>query len=243
MQNSIIVRQVKRILQHPIWNPTCFYDDLSKRTRIHHYHKTLHTFLNEIGNDHRSEILDLGCGNRKLPGKTLGLDIMAYPMVSVVGDGQFLPFKTNTFSGVVLQEVLEHISDLQQVLKEVYRVLKPDGKVYIEVPLVYPIHTTADFWRFTPMGLDFLCRHYFQPHSKGLVMGGGSAVGVVVRTYFAIALSRGQKGFGYNLGWLVGGLLTWWFKYLDDWLRLRDAPLMEKLAAGHYWIGEKPNAN
>lgn len=229
---------VKRVLNQPLFRPTRFYSDWSGKTGITHYHKILHDFLTQ-GEGQPFLILDLGCGNRRLPGRTVGLDIAFYAGVDVLGDAHTLPFKSEVFDRVVIQEVLEHVRDPERVLAEIWRVLKPGGKVYVEVPLIYPIHDKVDFWRFTPMGLDSLCQRYFLHQSSGVVMGGGSAVSVVVRTYFALVFSRGQEGTLYNLGWLMGGLLTFWLKYVDEKLKLQKAPLMERLAAGHCWIGEK----
>jgi ubiquinone/menaquinone biosynthesis C-methylase UbiE len=45
-----------------------------------------------------------------------------------------LPFANNTFYGVILSEILEHIEDDVAGLIEVYRVLKPGGVVAITVP-------------------------------------------------------------------------------------------------------------
>lgn len=45
-----------------------------------------------------------------------------------------LPYPDNTFDGVILSEILEHIDDDVAGLKEVYRVLKPGGVVAITVP-------------------------------------------------------------------------------------------------------------
>jgi ubiquinone/menaquinone biosynthesis C-methylase UbiE len=45
-----------------------------------------------------------------------------------------LPYADNTFDGVILSEILEHIDDDVTGLKEVLRVLKPGGVVAITVP-------------------------------------------------------------------------------------------------------------
>ncbi len=45
-----------------------------------------------------------------------------------------LPYANHTFDAVILSEVLEHLDDDVNALKEVYRVLKPDGVVVITVP-------------------------------------------------------------------------------------------------------------
>lgn len=46
-----------------------------------------------------------------------------------------LPFEDNFFNEVYCYEVLEHVEDLDKVLKEIKRVLKSKGKLNITVPL------------------------------------------------------------------------------------------------------------
>lgn len=45
-----------------------------------------------------------------------------------------LPYADNTFDGVILSEVLEHVENDVDALREAYRVLKPGGVVAITVP-------------------------------------------------------------------------------------------------------------
>lgn len=95
-------------------------------------------------------VLDLGCGdghfasiafNKPL---TVGLDPWSTPLreaagrqvyrLTVQGSGARLPFEDATFSSAVSNSVLEHIPDLQPVLVELQRVLKPGGVFVFCVP-------------------------------------------------------------------------------------------------------------
>jgi ubiquinone/menaquinone biosynthesis C-methylase UbiE len=52
----------------------------------------------------------------------------------VEGNIYSLPFPDNHFHGIILSEILEHLEDDVRGLKEVWRVLKPNGTVVITVP-------------------------------------------------------------------------------------------------------------
>jgi SAM-dependent methyltransferase len=62
-------------------------------------------------------------------------DSMASP---TNGDALALPFPDDTFDHVIASEVLEHVSDDQQALDEVVRVLKPGGTLAATVPAWLP---------------------------------------------------------------------------------------------------------
>jgi len=52
----------------------------------------------------------------------------------VVADGIRLPFKSGTFSHAISSEVLEHLSDDRQAIKEIARVMKPSGHFIVTFP-------------------------------------------------------------------------------------------------------------
>jgi SAM-dependent methyltransferase len=54
------------------------------------------------------------------------------------GDALQLPFPSNTFDRIIASEVLEHVSDDQVALNEIYRVLKPGGTLAATVPSWLP---------------------------------------------------------------------------------------------------------
>jgi len=54
------------------------------------------------------------------------------------GDALALPFADDTFDHIIASEVLEHVSDDQQSLHELYRVLKPGGTLAATVPAWLP---------------------------------------------------------------------------------------------------------
>ncbi len=58
--------------------------------------------------------------------------------VTANGDALALPFPDDTFDRIIASEVLEHVSDDQVALEEVFRVLKPGGTLAATVPAWLP---------------------------------------------------------------------------------------------------------
>jgi SAM-dependent methyltransferase len=52
----------------------------------------------------------------------------------VVAAGEQLPYPEDSFDCVVCMDVLEHVADAERVLREIWRVLQPGGKVLTTVP-------------------------------------------------------------------------------------------------------------
>jgi hypothetical protein len=60
---------------------------------------------------------------------------------------------------VLSTQVLEHVAEPSAVAAELYRVLVPEGRLYMTVPLVWELHEQPfDFYRYTPSGLEHLLR-------------------------------------------------------------------------------------
>ncbi len=66
-----------------------------------------------------------------------------YPDLSAyfcVGKAESLPFRNGFFDLIVSSAVLEHVGDIEEAIREMHRVLKPDGKIYHEIPnYLFPV--------------------------------------------------------------------------------------------------------
>ncbi len=71
----------------------------------------------------------------------------------IVGDVHQLPFAENSRDALLCLAVLEHVENPIQAMSELFRVLKPGGKLLIYVPFLYYYHAEkgyyGDYWRFT----------------------------------------------------------------------------------------------
>ncbi len=79
--------------------------------------------------------LNLGCGKKIIPG-WVNVDIQKGAGVDKSFDFNTFPypFTDNTFSLVLLDNVLEHLDFPKKVLDEIHRISIPNGRVIIKVP-------------------------------------------------------------------------------------------------------------
>lgn len=68
------------------------------------------------------------------------------PLAKVKMDIHAIPFPENTFDVVLCNHVLEHVRDDIQAMREIHRVLKPNGFAILQVPFFNPVgdHTFSD---------------------------------------------------------------------------------------------------
>ena len=72
-----------------------------------------------------------------------------------------MPLQSNSFDGVWIQAVLEHVVEPSKVVSEIYRVLKTHGIVYAETPFMQQVHEGAyDFTRYTVLGHRYLFKDF-----------------------------------------------------------------------------------
>ena len=97
-------------------------------------------------------------------------------------DVQDLQFENDSFNAVVCWSVLEHVPDPQQAIAEMYRVLRPGGLIWVQLPFLFPYHADPhDYWRVTPSGLRQWMRS-FEEVSCACDFWGGTRI--VAATYF-----------------------------------------------------------
>ena len=87
------------------------------------------------------KILDVGCGLRNIyyP-NVVNYEICSYDTTDVVGVGESLPFKDNSFDLVISSAVLERVIDPFKCSKEIQRVTAIGGKIWCAVPFLQPYH-------------------------------------------------------------------------------------------------------
>lgn len=104
------------------------------------------------------------------------------PSIDNHDDIQALSFPDSTFDAIVCWSVLEHVPDPHQAIREMYRVLQPGGIIWVQLPFLYPYHSSPhDYWRVTPSGLRMWMKD-FEERSCGCNYWAGTSL--VAATYF-----------------------------------------------------------
>ena len=123
-----------------------------------------------VGND--QELLDIGCGVGSFLSEykeqlAVGVDISQDAILwcknnglyGAVADGRCLPFSSKSFGLVRSKEVLEHILDPMEMVREMKRVLCADGLLVCHVP--------TQFSMLYPLGANFFDDYtHIRPFSK-----------------------------------------------------------------------------
>lgn len=188
----------------------------------------------------RGRLLDVGCGNSPFrhlldPAATQyqGVDVAEAKAFgyqnpdTVYYDGHTLPFPDASFDAVLCTEVVEHIPDPAETIREMHRVLKPGGLLLITIPWSARFHYQPhDYHRYTP---SMLARHFaafpgaeIKPRGTDLSAIASKVVVACVRNVLALK----PRDFG--------GVLAWPFRLL---IAVLATPLLLlALALGHAGI-------
>ena len=93
--------------------------------------------------------IDLGVGESK----------WNYANLDYIAPLDKMPIESHTFDAVLCTQVLEHLEWPRESVREMFRVLKPGGRLFITVPMAQGEHQTPyDFFRYTSFGLRSICQ-------------------------------------------------------------------------------------
>jgi SAM-dependent methyltransferase/uncharacterized protein YbaR (Trm112 family) len=183
-----------------------------------------------------SIILNIGSGHEQSfeQDNFVNFDIYPHWNTNVAGDAHYLPFLDNSVDIVWLCAVLEHIQNPFMVMEEVYRVLKPAGKVLISVPFIQYLHASPhDYFRYTKYGLRSICLKFKEIESGASYTGPMGTllqlITVFPHIFFKNKLLKNFSSFLFS--WLFSPLLL-----LD---LLSNKKNNEIITGGICYLGEK----
>lgn len=159
-----------------------------------------------------ARILDIGCGDAGVPiafahagARATGLEPgfasllrgriraeehrVRVPLVRGVAEA--LPFPDRSRDLVILDNVLEHVTDRDRTLAEIHRILRPDGLLYMVTPKPFAPMSLASDPHYSTPGLVLLPRRWQERIVEWRVGPGAYDVGTIpTRRWVAWALRR-----------------------------------------------------
>jgi len=127
----------------------------------------------------KGKVLEIGCGNLNYKQyikfkdyKTL--DVNSKIRVDFYEDIHKTTLSSNSFDTILMVEVLEHLYNPFEAVKQIHRVLKQGGYVIATTPFIYPYHGEPhDYFRYTKYGLKEIFKNFSETKifSYGNVFG------------------------------------------------------------------------
>lgn len=116
-------------------------------------------------------VLDCGAGLRQdYYSNVINFEIVNYFSTDVLGVGEVLPFRDETFDMVVSVAVLEHVKDPFRCAKEIMRVLKKGGTLFSAIPFLQPYHGYPHhYYNMTHQGHENLYKDYLDEYGLEVI--------------------------------------------------------------------------
>ena len=148
----------------------------------------------------QERVLDIGCGDAGVPiafaaagARAAGLEPGSQNLrrglvraadhgvavALVEGVAEALPFPDGSRTLVILDNVLEHVRDREQTLKEIHRVLPPEGILYLVTPKPFSLFNLASDPHYSTPGLVLLPRRWQEAVIERRVGPGAYDVGTI----------------------------------------------------------------
>lgn len=128
MTSSAAGLNQRQIIHREVWNAK-----KALRLLYRDYHRQL------FENCPQGAVLDIGGGTahvKEFRSDVIAADILHFPGIDVVADAHRLPFSDGFFSGVIMLDVLHHLEQPVEFLKEASRVLRPGGRLAMIEPAI-----------------------------------------------------------------------------------------------------------
>ncbi|AZO55834.1 MULTISPECIES: class I SAM-dependent methyltransferase [unclassified Mesorhizobium] len=141
----------------------CLPDDLAKMAGVVptdsiSQHDYIDLIKEKIEKNGDKLFLDAGAGFRPAYyGNVVNLEIVPYATTDVLAVLEKIPFQDESFDYVISNAVLEHVRDPFAAAREMTRVLKPGGEMFVHVPFLQPYHGYPHhYYNMTKDGLQSL---------------------------------------------------------------------------------------
>ena len=176
-------------------------------------------------------LVDLGCGSagfqRFFDGRVSSYVRLDYPAtqhsmgygeanMDVAADVRAIPIQTDGVDSALLLDVLEHVFQVEEVLQDISRILRPGGTLLLTAPFIYPVHGKPyDFHRFSFYALERYLGRYDLEIVEPSVMGGYGTVLATLINLFVYRAFWGPRRLLHLVGLLLRPLLLLLFVFVN----------------------------
>jgi SAM-dependent methyltransferase len=184
--------------------------------------------------------LNVGSGERTPRPDLINVDRAITAITDCVADARQLPFMAEAFGLVLSQETVEHVADPFLAVREMGRVLKRGGTLYLQVPFIIGYHPDPDdYWRFTHAGLrELIEQAALECEKVQPALAAGTGFHRVLVEFLATSLGRIIRP-AYRPAKGAFAVLFYPLKWLDGWLS--SGQERDRIAGGYFGIGRKPS--
>lgn len=180
--------------------------------------------------------LSVGGGPSRAHPNLCNLNIGAFPNVDVIADAHSLPYAENSVDAVFSAAVFEHLHTPTDAAAEIYRVLRPGGRIFIDSPFAFVYHGYPHHYQnYTITGHRLLFeRQGFTVLDSGVSGGPAYAITQLVNNFIR-EYTSGLHGWIFKRLWRAAVPLI---RRIDR--RERHAEKAYLLASNTYVVAEKP---
>lgn len=192
-------------------------------------------------------LLDLGCGKVPLYGvyKAHVTDATCVDWANTLHKNEYLdqevdltgplPFADEAFDTIILSDVLEHIPVPERLCSEIARILRPGGKLIMNVPFFYWLHEQPhDYYRYT----EFALRRFMDVSGMKLVslapIGGAPEIVTDITAKCVVHVPV----LGRPVASLIQSLCLWFVRTRLG--RKASAATARAFPLGYFLIAQKP---
>ena len=147
--------------------------------------------------------LAIGGGPTRAHPTHVNLNIGPFPNVDIVSDAHELPYEDGSVDAIHVEAVLEHLQRPSAAVAEMYRVLRPGGRVFASTPFMQAYHGYPDHYQnYTLTGHTLLFETAgFRIEEAGAHVGPTFAIVNLVSTFLRTYVPGGR-----TLSFLWGGI-------------------------------------
>jgi SAM-dependent methyltransferase len=180
--------------------------------------------------------LNVGCGDTFFDQRIINFDVAATGVVQIIGDALRLPFRDGVFDLVISQEAVEHVPDPFLAVREMARVLRPGGRLYLQAPFIIGYHPgPEDYWRFTRAGMrQILEQAELSCERVERAVGSGTALYRIAVEFLAGLAAAVWSRFYFPMK-AIGSIVLFPMKWMD--LITISGAQSDRIPGGYYAVG------